>query len=409
MKILVVTTYYWPESFRITDLVAGMRSRGHEIEVLTGLPNYPGGRFFDGYGLGGPFNEEHDGVQVRRVPVVPRGEGGAFRLILSYLSFPFTASLRALTLWRRNWDVVFVMQLSPVTVILPAVVIRALYRVPVVIWSQDLWPESIAAAGFARSRAFFSMVRALSGWLYRHCDRILTSSRAFHPRLEALGVRMERLGYLPQWAEEVYSKASGSPVLADEAWSRGFPLMFAGNLGRVQALDTILAAAELLREDPDIHWVFLGDGVLRDWLADEAQRRGMADRVFLLGKKPVEEVPAYFAKAAAMLVSLKPDDTMALTVPAKVQAYLAAGRPIVGSLDGEGARVITESGSGWSAPAGDAQALAALVSRMKALDPAERTEMGRRGQAYCAKHFSREGCLDTLERALQEVAATSAR
>lgn len=409
MKILVVTTYYWPESFRITDLVVGLKARGHEIEVLTGLPNYPGGYFFDGYGLGGPYREEHAGIPIRRVPMVPRGNGGAVRLILSYLSFPFTASLRAMTLWYRNWDVVFVMQLSPVTVIFPAAVLRALFRVRVVIWSQDLWPESIAAAGFARSRTLFSMVRSLSGWLYRRCDRILTSSRAFHSRLEALGVRRERLGYLPQWAEEVYSKASGSPALAEEAWSKGFPLMFAGNLGRVQALDTVLAAAELLREDRDIRWVFLGDGALRDWLADEAQRRGLADRVFLLGKKPLEEVPAYFEKAAAMLVSLKPDDTMALTVPAKVQSYLAAGRPIIGSLDGEGSRVITESGSGWTAPAGDAQALAALVSRMKALDPAERAEMGRRGQAYCAKHFSREGCLDTLERALEEVAAASAR
>jgi glycosyltransferase involved in cell wall biosynthesis len=397
MKILVVTTYYWPETFRITDLVAGLKARGHDVEVLTGLPNYPAGRFLPGYGLTGPYREEHEGVQIWRVPVVPRGNGGAVRLVLGYLCYPLSAALRALTMLGHRWDVVFVMQLSPVTVIFPAALVAWLKRIPLVAWSQDLWPESVASAGFARSRAGSGAVRALSGWLYHRCDRLLASSRAFLPRLAALGVPQQRLGYLPQWAEETFTGTPAAPSDPGEEWSKGFPVMFAGNLGRVQALDTILDAAELLRDERELRWVFLGDGVLSEWMAAEAKRRGLADCVFLLGRKPVKEVPAYLAKAAAMLVSLKPDDTMSLTVPAKVQSYLAAGRPIIGSLDGEGARVIAESGSGWSAPAGDAKALAALVARMMGLTAAERAELGRRGQAYCASNYSREGCLDLIE------------
>jgi colanic acid biosynthesis glycosyl transferase WcaI len=408
MRILVITPHYWPETFRINDAVAGLKSRGHELEVLTALPNYPHGRFFKGFGLTGPYRQENEGVRITRVPVVPRGRGGGLRLILNYSSFAVAATLQGLLTGRRSWQVVFVMQTSPVTVILPAAVIRAAYGVPVVAWTQDLWPESVAAAGFARSRTLFKVVRALSGWLYRRCDRLLTSSRAFHPRLEALGVRSGLLGYLPQWAEEVYSSTLDTPSTSEAEWAMGFPLMFAGNLGRVQALDTILAAAELLRGDPEVRWVFLGDGAMRDWLAAEVERRGLTGRMFLLGKKPMEEVPAYFARAAALLVSLKPDDTMALTVPAKVQSYLAAGKPIIGSLDGEGARVIEESMGGWAAPAGDAPALARLVARMKALPPAERVAMGSRGRSYCEEHYSREGCLDRLEHALEEVARASA-
>lgn len=409
MRILIVTSYYWPEGFRITDLAAGLKARGHEVEVLTGLPNYPAGRFFDGYGLTGPFRQEHDGIRITRVPVVARGNGGGARLLLNYASFAATAALRGLTMGARGWDVVFVFQLSPVTTLFPAAVIRALHGVPIVAWVQDLWPESIASAGFARSPTLYRAARAISGWLYRRCDRILGTSRAFQPRLEALGVPAERCGYLPQWAEDLFQDGAGSPAMQDAPWSDGFPVMFAGNLGRVQALETLLDAADRLKSDAAIRWIFLGDGSRREWLTTEAARRGLADRVFVLGRQPVQHMPAYFAKAGAMIVSLKPDEAMALTVPAKVQSYLAAGRPIIGSIDGEAAKVIEESGAGWAAPAGDAVGLAEIVARMKALPDPEREEMGRRGREFSLRNFARERCLDALEQTLAEAAKARRR
>lgn len=400
MRVLIVTPYYWPELFRITDVAKGLRDRGHTVGVLTGLPNYPSGTVFSGYGFTGPFREERDGVSIRRVPMVPRGRGGALRLILNYLSYAITGSFRAMTVGREGWDVTFVFQVSPVTSILPAAVLRAIYGVPVVAWVQDLWPDVVESSGLARSKVMLRAIRAMSRWLYRRCDLILGSSRAFGPKLQRLGVAEVPFGYLPQWAEESFTTASASVEVPTTEWADGFPLMFAGNLGRVQGLETLLDCADLLRDDQEVKWVFLGDGSSREWLAEEARRRGLDRRVILLGRRPVEEMPAYFEKAAAMLVSLKPDDTMALVIPAKLQAYLAAGRPIVGSIDGEAARVIEESGGGWAAPAGDPVALAAVVRRLKALSPEARSEMGARGREYSGRHFSRSGCLDELERAL---------
>jgi glycosyltransferase involved in cell wall biosynthesis len=178
-------------------------------------------------------------------------------------------------------------------------------------------------------------------------------------------------------------------------------------MGRVQAFDTILNAAELLRDDTTLRWVFVGDGSRKDWVASEVERRGLQQSVFLLGRRPLSEMPAFYAKADVMLVSLIADDIFSLTVPAKVQSYLAAGKPVIGSIDGETARVINESGSGYTAQAGDAVALANAVIRMRDHTPDERRAMGRRGQQYCTNHFSRSACLDTIEAALQVVARST--
>jgi glycosyltransferase involved in cell wall biosynthesis len=405
MRVLLVSQYYWPEPFRVADVAAGLRERGHEVEVLTGLPNYPSGKLYPGYGPGGPYTEEHDGVPVRRVPIVPRGGGGALRLLLNYASFAAAGTLRALAVGRRRWDVVFVFQLSPVTAILPAAVTRALYRIPLVAWVQDLWPESVASTGFGRSRALYASATAISRWLYRRCDRLLGTSPAFGARLERLGIPASRFEHLPQWREELLP-CSGA-ALPEGAWSQGFPVLFAGNLGRVQALDTILAAAELTRDDPELRWVFVGDGSLRPWLEDEVRCRGLQATVFLLGRHPPSAMPAFFARAGALLVSLKRDEAMSLTLPGKVQSYLAAGRPLLGSIDGEAARVIHEAGAGLAAPADDGAALADTARRLKALPERERAVMGERGRAYSDRHFARDACLDQLERALVDAAQAS--
>ncbi len=401
MRILVVTPHYWPEPFRVADVAAALKARGHHVEVLTALPNYPSGRFYEGYGLRGPYHEEHEGIGITRVPVCPRGNGGALRLALNYASFAISAAVKAILLGRRKWDVAFVFQLTPVTAIFPAAAIRALYRVPVAIWVQDLWPESVVSTGIGRSRLVYSAARAVSAWLYRRCDRVMGTSRAFQPRLEMLGVAADRFEYLPQWAEGFFEHRSEGAAVPLGPWSEGFPVMFAGNLGRVQALDTLIRAAELLRDDDDIRWVFVGDGSRRQWLQDEVALRGLEQKVFLLGRHPARDMPAFYARAGAMLVSLKRDETMALTVPAKVQSYLAAGRPILGSIDGEAARVIEESGAGWVAPADDPVGLAEIVKRMKSLPAAELDAMGARARAYSAAQFARERCLDVLERVLE--------
>lgn len=406
MRILFVSSYYDPEPFRVSDVARDLKNRGHDVTVLTSLPNYPAGRFYEGYDLRGPFRETLDGIPIVRVPLVPRGSGNAVRLILNYVSFALTAALAALWLGRRRWDVVFVFQLSPVTAAFPAVLIRAVFGTPVVAWVQDLWPESVASSGIGRSKVLYAIARAISGWLYRRCDLVLGTSRAFGPRLEALGVAREQFAYLPQWAEPFFEPRRIDSSAGGPPWKRGFPVMFAGNIGRVQGLETVLDAAVLTRDDDEINWVFVGDGSARDWLRSEVERRQLQDRVFLVERRPAHEMPALFAQAAAMLVSLKHDDTMALTIPAKVQSYLAAGRPIVGSIDGEAARVIVESGAGIAAPAGDATALANAIRALKALPTPELDAMGERGRSYSLEHFRRDRCVEQLEGALASAAAS---
>jgi glycosyltransferase involved in cell wall biosynthesis len=254
-----------------------------------------------------------------------------------------------------------------------------------------------------RSPLLVGAIRRLSSWLYRSADMLLGASRAFAPRLRALGVPPDRLAYLPNWAEESYA----DPVPTEspsEPWEGGFTVMFAGNLGRVQGLETALDAAARLGAGSPVRWVLVGDGSLRAWLEAEVRRRHLGDRVFLVGRHPVSAMPAFFAKADAMLVSLKPDDVISLTVPAKLQTYMAAGRPVLGSIDGEAARVIAESGAGLASRAGDAEALAANVNRMLRMSPEERKRMGELGRAYCRARFDRNGCLDSVEAALTRVA-----
>lgn len=401
MRILLLTEHFWPESFQVNDLAAGLSERGHVVEVVTALPNYPRGRFFDGYGLLGPYREHWRGIPVRRVPIVSRGQGGALRLAANYGSFAAVASI-ALAAMTRRWDVVLVFQPTPVTTILPALVMR--FRgVPVVAWIQDLWPQTLESTGMVRSARLLGWAAGLSAFLYRRCDRLVVQSPGYASPLESAGVSPARIRYVPNWADALFGQPRGTPAKA-HPWQEGFSVMFAGNLGRVQALETVLQAATLLRSGAAVHWVFVGDGSRRDWLAEEVRRRGLEDVVHLVDRRPMAEMPAWFATADAMLVSLARDPVLSLTIPSKVQSYLAAGAPILASLDGAGARVVEESGAGLVSAAEDPVALAENVRRLSALAPAARAELGERGRAHYELHFSREACVRNMESVLEEAA-----
>jgi glycosyltransferase involved in cell wall biosynthesis len=366
------------------------------------MPNYPSGQYFSGYGIAGPFQEEYLGVAVSRVPVVPRGRGRAGRLFLNYLSYALLASLRLASQRGKRWDVAIVFQPTPITTIVPALVLRALKGVPIVTWVQDLWPETIAASGVVRSKLMVRAVAPFCRWLYRRCDYLLAQSLAYLPHLEDAGIDAARLTYVPNWAEEIYT---APPVTCEDearqAWEEGFVVMFAGNLGRVQALETILGAAECVK-DLTVHWVFVGDGSLRHWLEAEVGRRHLGNRVHILGRRPVQEMPRLFARAGTLLVTLKRGHVLSLTIPSKIQSYLAAGSPIIGSLDGEGARVINESGAGWATPAEDAELLAHSIRRMASLTAHERARMGQRGRSYYEEYFGRGLCIDKVERVITQ-------
>lgn len=405
MKLLVVSQYFWPEEFRVNDLVRGLRERGHEVTVLTGQPNYPSGEIFPEFRKNPTTFNEYEGVPVIRAPLVPRGRGGAARLIFNYLSFAVSGTFAALTRLRgERFDATIVFQTSPITAAFPALAAKRVTGGPVLLWVQDLWPDTLSAIGVIRSPALLGVVGAMVGWIYRRCDRILIQSRAFEPRIRVHAPKSTPIHYLPNWFEAFYSadpaRESSPPELSD--FANSFNVMFAGNLGEAQDLLTVAKAASLCKDQPDIRWLIVGDGRARDALHEEIERLGVGDVVHLLGRHPAKRMPSFFRAASALLVSLKPEPIWAMTIPSKLQNYMAAGRPVLGMLDGEGARVIAESECGMVSPAGDAQSLARNVKAMAAASVASRDSMGRRGQAYAEQHFEREALIDNLDGWLKE-------
>lgn len=384
MKILVVSQYYWPESFRINEVVDVLRRHGCEVSVLTGQPNYPAGAVYEGYRAASLRVEQHAGYAIHRVPMVPRGPGGALRLAANYLSFLASASLLGPWLLRgQRFDLIFVFGMSPILQILPGVVLKHLKRAALVTWVQDLWPQSLEVTGFVRNPKLLAIVASAVRWLYRRNELLLVQSLGFvdEVRRMAPGVPLE---YHPNPGELAFeSQQSGPSPLQLQA---GFNVVFAGNLGTVQALDTVIEAAVRLKSRPSIRFVLVGSGSRSAWLAGEVQRLGL-NNVQLPGRFPTTAMPALLAQASVLLVSLARSPIMSQTIPSKVQAYLAAGRPIIASLDGEGARVVTEARAGLACPAEDAPALAAAISELEQSDPAALRIMGDNARRCYQAHF----------------------
>lgn len=404
MKLLIVTQYFWPESFRINDLASGLRERGHEVTVLTGYPNYPEGKLYPGYRLFSQPNEQWNGIKIIRAPLVPRGSGGALRLAANYLSFALGASLCACTLGREPFDALLVFQPSPVTSGIPARILKGMTGVPILFWVQDLWPQSLAAVGAVRSPVLLGLVDRLVRWIYAGCDLVLIQSRAFAETIHGQGVSKERIAYFPNSAEAFYCPVDRKQAAElDRELPEGFRVMFAGNIGAAQDFETILAAAEILKTHTQIVWVVIGEGRMRPWVEEEVERRGLSGRVTLLGRKPAEEMPRYFVWADLLLVTLRREPIFALTIPSKMQSYLACARPVLAALDGEGAQVLEESGGGYSCQPEDPQALAEGVLRIYSLTEADRQLMGNRGRNYYLQQFERELLLDRLEGWLREI------
>ena len=405
MKLLILSQYFWPENFRINDVVEGLVSRGHAVTVYTGLPNYPSGRFFPGYGWRGPWRETYKAAEVRRAPLLPRGSGSGLRLGLNFVSHALAATLLAPWLVRGRFDAILVYEPSPMTIGIPARALRALKRAPLLFWVQDLWPESLSATGSVKSRLVLWLVDALIKWIYRGCDRVLVQSEAFTPSVRAHGVPQSRIRYVPNSAESFYRKVEPRAEDAEaKEMGAGFRVLYAGNIGAAQDFPTILAAAERLKGEPHIQWLILGEGRMRAWVEEEVRRRALEGCVHLLGQRPPESMPRYFAHADVLLATLRREPIFAYTIPSKIQTYIACARPVVAALEGEGGRIIREAGAGWTVPPEDPAALAAAVLAASRLTKPERDAMGQRGEAWFRQHFEREKLLSRLEAELAEAA-----
>jgi glycosyltransferase involved in cell wall biosynthesis len=300
--------------------------------------------------------------------------------------------------------VILVFEPSPVTVGIPAIVLKKFRRTPILFWVQDLWPESLSATGTTESNWILSGVESLVRLIYRHCDKILIQSEAFRASIERLGVKREHIAYFPNSAEPFYRPLSLEREASEQSrLPKGFRVMFGGNIGKAQSFETILDAAELLKDHMDIHWIIVGDGRMFSWVRDEVQKRGLGQTVHLLGRFPAEEMPRYFALADVLLVSLRKQPIFSLTIPSKVQSYLACGKPIIAALEGEGARVIKEAGAGLTPSPENSKELGEAVLAMYRKPEDERRAMGLKGRMYFESHFERTLLLDRLDRWMTEL------
>ena len=397
MRLLIVAQYFWPENFRINDLVTELIQRGHEITILTGKPNYPDGVIFKEF-LDNPEKfSTYQGAKIIRVPLFPRGKGG-WRLILNYFSFALNATFIGLwKLRKKNFDAIFSFEPSPITVALPAIALRKQKKIPFTFWILDLWPETLEAIGVVRSKILLKWIGKLVTFIYNRTDLILAQSQSFIPQIKKYAGTNSRIEYYPSWSETLpnLENAPAAPeVIAD---NHKFNIVFTGNIGEAQDFPAILAAAEHLKHHDSIRWLIVGDGRQAEWVASEIVKRGLEKKVVMLGRHPLERMPSFFKHADALLVSLKDKPIFSMTIPGKMQTYLATGIPIIAMLNGEGADIIEKAQAGLTCQAGNSQQLAEIVLKLSHMPLDERQRMGNNGKILNETTFNRERLISQLE------------
>ncbi|PPK74183.1 glycosyltransferase involved in cell wall biosynthesis [Methylobacter tundripaludum] len=402
MKILIVSQYFRPESFRINDLALTLKERGHEVSVLTGKPNYPDGDIFEGYRAWGCSTEDWCGIKIYRVPLIARGSKNAIKLALNYLSFIVSGLLFAPWLLRQeSYDAILVYAPSPIFQAIPASFLGWLKRCPVALWVQDLWPESAQATGYINNPWVLKLLESMVRFVYRHTDLLLVQSKAFQAPVAGLA-HGKPIVYYPNSVESAFYSPPDMPLPSIVGLAGEFPVLFAGNVGVGQAVEVIVAAAEILRDYPEINFVVLGKGSRWDWMREQVEVLGLSN-LHLAGKYPVETMPGLMRQAAALLVTLADQPIFAATIPNKVQAYMAVGKPILACLNGEGARIVREANAGLAVPAEDAVALADAILRLYRMSAEEREKIGQNGRAYFREHFDHDRLVDQLVDHLHEL------
>ena len=395
MKILFVCQYFYPEVFRGNDIAFHWAEEGHDVHVVTGIPNYPDGVFHEGYGLFKRRHEEVHGVKVTRLLIIPRGSNKIV-LMLNYFSYLIVAWVYMLfhALFHK-YDRVFVQQLSPVMMSAPGVLYKRLRHVPLYTWVLDLWPESLTAAGGINNRYILTFFKHYVKNEYKHSDKILISSRSFEKSIMEYGPYQDKIVYYPQWSDgnngEIV-KPENAPIIPN-----GFKLMFAGAVGEAHGFECTMQAALLTKELKEIKWIIVGDGRKLDWVKQFVKDNGLEDTVFTLGRFPPETMHWFFKQADIMLVTLNDDPLFRLYAPAKISSYMEAAKPIVAVLNGEGADVIKDADCGWALPAGDAEGFAKLAIELSQKEKTELSAKGDNAARYYNEHFVKEKCLRKLD------------
>tara|TARA_B110001454_G_scaffold218181_1_gene245492 strand:- start:959 stop:2164 length:1206 start_codon:yes stop_codon:yes gene_type:complete len=392
LRILVISQYFYPENFRINDLCYGLKEKGHQVTVLTGKPNYPNGSFYKGYDFFNKSFEVINGINVYRSNLIPRGKGSGFRLFINYLSFVFFGLFKLFFI-KEKFDKIFVYAPSPITVGYLGAFASFLFRAKPYLWVHDLWPESVKDAGGIKNEIVLSLVNLMTKSIYYFYNTILVQSPSFKEYLMDQGVYEKKIIYYPYYAESFYNIVEPKPEI-EEIFSKKLNLVFAGNIGVAQSFDTIIKSVKVASEMLDnFQFIILGEGRDKKRVLDKIESMSLTNNFKFLGSFPPEEMPNFFASADALVVSLKKSKIFSMTIPGKLQSYLASGKPIIASLDGIGAEIIKESSSGYVTPSEDHHGLAKSIINFDKLSLEQRSKLGANARKYFEKEFERDKLL----------------
>jgi glycosyltransferase involved in cell wall biosynthesis len=394
-RILLVSQYFYPENFKCNDIAFELSRRGYKVDVLTNIPNYPIGSYLKGYGLFRKRKETINGVRIFRSLVIPRKKGSFFR-ILNYFSFMCIASFNALILSIFNkYDCVFVMQTSPIMQAYPGIVVKKLQRIPLYMWILDIWPDSMISGGNIKNEHIIKAVTSIVRNVYNNCDKLLISSLKFKELVKLQGVNEEKIIYFPNWSDDILNMPKKEITFT---FPEGFNIVMAGTLGGAQCLDSVISLIKELRNIDNLNWIFVGDGKKREWFEKEIKKEKLNDNVYILGQYSPEYMPTFFSKADAMLLTLKANwPHLSAVVPARVQSYMAAGKPILGMVDGGAHDLIKSFDCGYVVAANAYKDLASVIKDIILSDKKSFLTKGENGRIAFEHFFTKYICITKLE------------
>ena len=406
LRILVVSQYFWPENFRINDWVDGMVELGHEVTVLTSLPNYPEGILNVDYKNNPEKYTKYKDVEIIRVPQILRGNS-SIQLFLNYISFVFFGSTFGVwKLRKKSFDVSFVFAVSPITMVIPAIVLKFTKKVPILIWVLDLWPDVLKSIGIIKSRYLLFFLSKFVAILYNCCDGVVAQSSMFLENIKNLVPKHKNVDFIPSWGEQVCHSSNDETIENLILKRKGkFNIFYTGNIGEAQDFQTVIEAAKHLKTDKEIKWFIVGNGRMAEWLKNQIEVNDLQDCFYMFGAYPIEKMAVFFKYADAGLVCLKNDEILCKTIPGKLQTYFSYSIPVIGACNGEVSKIVNESNSGLIASAGDSLQLSKNIIRMKNLTRKDLIEMSRNANNYYIENFDRDSVFLRFEKKLQSLTA----
>ena len=389
--ILVVSQYFYPEQFRINDICTEWIKRGYKVTVLTGIPNYPQGEYFEGYDLVHKRTEEWNGIRIIRIPLIPRGHN-SIGLVANYFSFVISGFIwKSLT--KIKADYVFTFEVSPMTQALIGVWYAKKNKIPHYLYVQDLWPENVEIVTGIHSPFILKPIGKMVDYIYKNCDQIFATSPSFVKEICKRGVDEEKVHYWPQYAEEFYR-----PMEPSKDRDKRFTITFTGNIGYAQGLDILPKVAEKLKErQTEARFLIVGDGRYKDEFENEIRKRNVSEMFEMIGRKPAEEIPRILADSDAAFISFMDNPLFAMTIPAKLQSYMACGVPIVASATGETKRIIEEAQCGVCCEIGNVEQLVTAIQSMINWNTDKFQKIGNSAHKYYQRMFNKELLLVWME------------